>query len=277
MERQSSITQYLKSAGLPFRGEKFQAPDWAKRLKIDVGLSYSASNSIEWIRRDPDLMVLGLEPLPDSVRQLRTHIDAQPDKDRILKQLFIIPVALGLESRDANFYVTENDPSSSSLLEPSTFPVSQVITVPVFTLQQVIDSVPMHHFGRIDHLKLDCQGFDLDIIMSSKDLLSHVAVVTAEAEQGQYLNSHNDVESLEKYMTSMGFVFYNRRSRIRVWVGNYLAKFRVFNKLGIRLPYLKHRDTASDELAVDVQDPTFFNTVFMSNIRNGSITAYQEG
>lgn len=272
-----SIAQHFQSAGLSFGGEKFQAPDWAKRLKIDVGLSYSASNSIEWIRRDSDLMVLGLEPVPESVRQLRAHIEAQPDKDRILKQLFIIPVALGLEPKDANFYVTDNDPSSSSLLEPSTFPVSQVITVPVFTLRQVIGLIPMHHFGRIDHLKLDCQGFDLDIIKGSKDLLSHVAVVTAEAEQGQYLNSHNDVESLEKYMTSLGFVFFNRRSRIRIWVGTFLAKFRVLNKLRIRLPYLNHRDAKSDRLAVEVQDPTFLNPVFMADIKNGSITAFQEG
>lgn len=273
----NSIAHHLMGAGLSLQGEKFKAPDWAKKLKIDVGLSYSASNSIEWIRRDPELMVIGLEPVPESVLRLRTHIEEQPDSEQIRKQLYILPVALGLEPKEAKFYVTDKDASSSSLLEPSSFSVAQTITVPVFTLGQLIESIPIHHFGRVDHLKLDCQGFDLDIIQSASEAISHIAIVTAEAEQKQYLNSRNDVESLEEHMISMGFVFFNRRSKMRVSVGTFLSKFRVINKLKLRLPYIKHRDSKSDRLAVHVEDPTFLNAIFLEDIRNGSITAFQEG
>ena len=71
-----ALTEHIQETGLEITvGDgKIVLPDWVKRLKVDVGLSYSAANSIQWIRQDPNLMVFGFEPLPESCEKLRNWI-----------------------------------------------------------------------------------------------------------------------------------------------------------------------------------------------------------
>ena len=43
-------------------------PENCTHFKIDVGLSYGANQSSEWLEREPNLMVFGFEPNPESVQ-----------------------------------------------------------------------------------------------------------------------------------------------------------------------------------------------------------------
>ena len=52
-----------------------------KRVKIDVGLSYSAPHSQDWLSKDDDLIVIGFEPNPDcidSILSKKSNITCSP-------------------------------------------------------------------------------------------------------------------------------------------------------------------------------------------------------
>jgi len=45
---------------------KFDIPDKCIHVKLDIGLSYNAPQSQSWLSKEPNLMVFGFEPNPES-------------------------------------------------------------------------------------------------------------------------------------------------------------------------------------------------------------------
>ena len=274
-----ALIQYIQDTGLEVRGgNQIVLPSWVKRVKIDVGLSYSASNSIHWIRVDPHLMVFGFEPLLESCDILRNWISKQEDRDKLQSQLIIIPVALGQKSGTAQLHITADDTASSSLLAPKQMEQRESITVPVFPPSDLMGALPWGRIERVDYLKLDCQGLDLQILQSTGEKwLKKIAIITAEAEDDQYLDSANGLFDLVSYMESNGFIHLNPRSGLRVYLGKLLSRLTVIRSLGIRFPVKKAKDVASSKLSVETEDPTFVNRAFLREVMGGEITGFQRG
>lgn len=273
-----ALPDYLVEAGLPpaENGEIF-LPDWALRVKIDVGLSYSAANAVAWIREDPNLIVFGFEPLPESCARLRKWLSEQPDSASLSKQLVILPVALGREVGTSKLHITADDTASSSLLPPKNMGQQGTIEVQVFTLVDLLKALPKERVSHIDYLKLDCQGMDLEILKGAGDEIAKFALVTAEAEDDHYLNSTNSLRELVQFMGSNGFVHLNSRSQVRVFVGRFLSRFKSVRALQIRLPVQTSKEASSAKLSVSVEDPTFVNRAFLEQVMSGKITGSQKG
>jgi FkbM family methyltransferase len=273
-----ALLDYLVAAGLQ-RSEngKILLPDWAKRVKIDVGLSYSAPNAVSWIREDSNLLVFGFEPLPESCTRLRQWLSEQPDSVSLLSQLVIVPVALGREAGSATLHITANDTASSSLLTPKNMGQQGTIEVQVFTIFNLLKALPKESVTHIDYLKLDCQGMDLEIVKGAGGELERIALVTAEAEDDQYHNSSNSLRELVKFMESKNFVHLNARSRVRVVLGQLLARLSIVRALRIRLPVKFSKEVSSAKLSVYVEDPTFVNRAFLDQVMSGTITGSQKG
>lgn len=273
------LNQYIQDAGLEVRdGNQIVLPDWVQRVKIDVGLSYSAANSIHWIRQDPQLVVFGFEPLPESCKILRKWISEQEDGKQLQRQLIILPVALGQKSGIAQLHITAEDTASSSLLAPREMKERESISVPVFPLRDLMVALPWGRIQRVDYLKLDCQGLDLQILESTGGVwLEKIAIITAEAENDQYLDSANGLYDLVSYMTSNGFIHLNPRSGLRVYLGKLLSRLSIIRSLGIRLPVKKAKGVASSKLSVVTEDPTFVNHAFLREVMDGEITGFQRG
>ncbi len=274
-----SLIEFIQGSGLEVRGNgELEFPDWVKRIKFDVGLSYSASNSFVWIRQDPNLLVLGFEPLPESCKKLRNLISEQEDWERLQRQLIILPVALGQKAGKAQLYITAEDSASSSLLAPKEMEQRESITVPVFPLSEVMQVLPWETITRVDYIKLDCQGLDLEILKSAGGVwLQKVAIVTAESEDDQYIGSSNGLRDLVEYMRSNGFIYLNPRSTFRVYFGKLLSRLRIVRELRIRLPVRQAKEVASSKLSVVVEDPTFVNRAFLREVMDGEITGFQKG
>jgi FkbM family methyltransferase len=273
-----SFVDYVIESGLEIsqRGV-LVLPSWVHRVKIDVGLSYSASNSIQWLRSDPNLLVLGFEPHPESRIRLRSHIASLADSTDLSRRLVVIPLALGSERGKANLHVTAQDYASSSLLAPKNYPTTGNVTVDVFRLSDVLKVIPFEKVGRVDYLKLDCQGMDLSILKGAGANLQRVALVTAEAENLEYLGPSNDIRSLVRFMQSQGFVWINKRSYIRIALGHLLSRTKFTRRMGIRLPVRVLPSVASSELNVIVEDPTFVNTRYAAEVSSGKISGFQQG
>jgi FkbM family methyltransferase len=270
------LIDYFQEVGFGLHPNgKVALPDWVQRIKIDVGLSYTAVNSIEWIREDKNLLVIGFEPLPESVKRLRQWLSQQNDSVLLEKQLVILPVALGREVGSAKLTITAADSAASSLLTPKRMVQKGSLDVQVFTLAGLLRLLPLEVIERVDYLKLDCQGMDLQILKGGGGELSKIALITAEAENDQYVNSSNSLKEMINFMNSHGFIQVNPRSEIRRLVGALLSKFSFIRARQIRLPVRQSNVIASDALSVSVEDPTFVNRAYIKQVISGQITATQ--
>lgn len=208
--------QSFVSAYVPLREDgKIFIPEKMQHVKIDIGLSYSAPMSQNWLSHEEALVVFGFEPNPDAVdsilkgaKKRRQEHGECLDIRYIGKGFFLIPCALGFSQQPSiPFYVTKEDCGCSSAYPPVTIEVEKVIQVPIFQLSDFLDLFPFDTHPIIEYIKIDAQGSDLNIVKSAGDYLSqHVVYITLEAENSHYLNTDNSLHAIEDYMTSIGFV-----------------------------------------------------------------------
>jgi len=217
-----------------------------RRVRLDIGLSYSAPISQQWLSSVDDLIVFGFEPNPEAVASiLRGAVKQDPrhgeplDTRYIDSRFFLIPCALGNSERSTiPFYVTAGDCGCSSIYKPTTIPVKEIIEVPIFPLRDFFEQFPFDTHPIIEYIKIDAQGADLDIVKSGGDYIArHVLFITLEAENSAYIGTHNSTRAIDSYMKSIGF--------IRYYGGN-------------------------------TQDPTFMNARYQNYIAQNPVQIYQQ-
>lgn len=243
-----NVMEEFASSHVPMRSDgKIDIPATIRHIKLDIGLSYSAPMSQQWLSCEEDLIVFGFEPDPTSVATIKQGAIKQhpahgePLEIRFVgKSMFVFPCALGLQSGGfIKFFVTKESCGCSSLYYPAFFEVEKVLEVPVFRLSDFFDLIPFDTHPVIDYIKIDAQGSDLDILKSAgRYLEERVVYVTAEPENDQYKGTVNSVHDMDCYMRSIGF----------------------------------RRDYSHD-----TGDPTYFNPRFSEYIRKNKIKIYQRG
>lgn len=196
-------------------------PDHITHVKLDIGLSYSAPQSNDWLCCEPNLFVFGFEPNPDAVNcimnkniQKRHECHGEPLKDEFIDTRFrLLPVALSNIEKptNMNFYAMSNDIGTSSLYEPidiSLGPIKSQLKVPVYSLKHFFDVFPWNRFAYIDYIKIDAQGSDFDIIKGAGEYLKNrVVFITAEPESAQYNGcDNNTAHNMSTYLQSQGFI-----------------------------------------------------------------------
>ena len=189
-------------------------------VKLDIGLSYSAPQSNDWLSNEPNLFVFGFEPNPESIQNIlqknivkRNQGHGEPLKNEYIETRFrLIPFALMdvTEPITTNFYSMSNDVGTSSLYKPvdsNLGPIKSVSKVPVYSLKHFFDLFPWDRFDYIDYIKIDAQGADFDIIKSAGNYLKErVVFITAEPESNKYFGcSHNTIENMIEYLKERGF------------------------------------------------------------------------
>lgn len=185
-------------------------PDWAKKIKIDVGLSINAPNSEVWINEDPEVCVFGFEPNIFNIEHIHLGVkvwSVHLDPKKINKSFFYLNCALSnYISEKESFYCTEGDSGTSSLFKPNYFGVKKVSQIPVLTLESFLDFFPWHRFEYIEHLKVDAQSSDYNVLLGAGHYLSQrvVYVDVETSTNGQYSNVERPNE-IKLYLESQGF------------------------------------------------------------------------
>jgi hypothetical protein len=194
-------------------------PSWVRRVRLDIGLSYSAPISQQWLSQAEaedcaDLIVIGVEPNPQSCASIcrfgSPHWTSLQPRYIREGRFLLLPCALGDVPPAAAavvtmpLHVTANDPGCSSLFRPVDFEVLHVAQVPVFAAEDIVRLLPLD--VRVDYVKIDAQGADTEILRSFHETLAARGLrVTAEAEDVQYANTRNSEKDIARVMTSAGF------------------------------------------------------------------------
>jgi hypothetical protein len=196
-----------------------------KNVKLDIGLSYNAPQSQNWLKNEPNLLVIGFEPNPEFLQSIlsneiikkRDNNHGEPINNKYINErFFLFPIALSnvIEPTEMIFYKTIEDCGTSSLFKPIDDSLGKyeiVKSVPVYSLKHFFDLFPWDRFEYIDYIKIDAQGSDLDIIKSAGDYLKEkVVFITAEPEFCKYKDCQNNTtENMIEYLNSQGFISIN--------------------------------------------------------------------
>lgn len=249
----------LTEAGLKIQNGHFDFPDEFKRIKIDVGLSVNAPQSQIWLEDDVDLIVIGIEPLKSNIKAIVEGSSSWPvalNSKYVGTRVFLVPVALSDEKSDdgLTFYVTKEDPGCSSLLKPKNFEVLRTEVVPVWKLDDIMKYIPFGRFPIIDHLKIDAQGSDLQILKGAREFLDRIFAITVEIDTDEYEGSVNSTLEVEKLLSTYGF--YRHKPGL-------LSNLKYLMR-GLRID-------------VETDDPTFINKNALQIAHKRRIYIFQRG
>ena len=255
-----------------------ETPTSSRKLCIDVGLSEVAPNAAVWLLNDPDRCVIGMEPLDYNWEHLEGKHDSGKDDVgdgwpaiRIGEESQNVLVAknppLDIRGRffgikcaidnvsipeEKEFYHME-EVGNSSLLKPNdnhTGVIKKVEKVQCVSLSDILDHVDLKQFGsHIEHLKVDAEGHDLEVIKSAGQYLERTIFISFEMSTNnidkwdeQYIWEH-----AIHYMTNNGFkmisfdggniVWLNRRYEDRVKHNNWHRKQGHYYQDPHRCPY----------------------------------------
>ena len=218
------LKDLCEKSNIAFHNDKIHISESIKHVKIDIGLSYNAPYSMKWLQNQSDLLVFGFEPNPESLSFLLNPNTRRYNRYRgwmnfenpyLNKNFFIIPAALSNNEtpQALNFYDISGDEGCSSLFKPnddffkrSGYTINRVVPVPVYNLADFFKLLP-ESLEYVEHVKIDAQGSDLNIIKGAGSFLKEKVVwLTIEADGWQYENAEECSESnIVNYMTGQGF------------------------------------------------------------------------
>ena len=201
--------------------EKIKIPDFVKNIWFDVGTSFNSPNSIYFLKRNPKGFVICFEPDPrmyfgvyarhyvsENVWLVdNNHPTAKIERDKrtrnglhssfcenteefvkendVLTRYIIVPTAISNSEGHKLLYLDKHH-GSSSFSGKSVSPTGKSHYVPTFPLSKFIKMI-LDRFEHIDHLKIDAEGHDINVLESGD--ITKFVVITMEMRDDKYLES----------------------------------------------------------------------------------------
>lgn len=182
------------------------------KLRFDIGLSNDMPNSLEWLEKDEDVFVVGIEPHPNNFQCCKELIDNSKFKDRC----FLIESAIDdVENTDKKVFYglggpeTNYDAGTSSLRKPiGRFKnsIKEVYNVNVISLNYILDNLEYH---LIDLIKTDTQGNDLNVLKSLKEHIKKVIYIHSEYDESSDYKNANTGSELDDFLLKNNFEKYD--------------------------------------------------------------------
>jgi FkbM family methyltransferase len=168
-------------------------------IVVDVGAN-RGDWTVDLLERLPDVTVYGFEPVPATFAHLRARIANRP-------RVHIVNQALGAANETKKIFLYEEDALSSFV------PASNVGHAPRATAS--MEMVRLDDFAReagIQHihlLKVDTEGFELDVLRGSEGLLDRGAIdlVLAECDFHAVKQPHARFRDLHAFVERKGYMF----------------------------------------------------------------------
>lgn len=176
---------------------------------IDVGCRWGFAAA--WEQLGERCQVVGFDPDVAECERLREHYRSAP-------QVEVVPLALGARSGPATLHVTK-DPSGNSLYPTVTdvverFPalaggqVERTVHVELATLDEWCAQAGR---DRVDVIKIDTQGSELEVLRGAARTLAGVRAVEVEVEFNPLYEGVALFGDIDRYLREQGFVLWRLR------------------------------------------------------------------
>lgn len=216
---------------------RIKVPKKLDRVLLDIGTSYCAPHSHVWTKDTEDVCVFAFEPNPFNIECVKSgrwlnsswQNPLQLNPTVIDKKVFLVECALSDGNpKSLDFYCTKEDPGTSSLYKPTYLDVDEKVQVPVISLKHFFDLFPWETIPFIEHVKIDAQSSDFNIVKGMGDYINKVLYLTVECHTIDnnnnkfYENKDENPNQMREYIESFGFeckrwnmngVFYNKNMK----------------------------------------------------------------
>lgn len=170
------------------------------RSVIDVGAN-RGQFALFATRRFPGAAVYCFEPLPEARKQLAKVLAGRPS-------VSLFDLALGSEAADKDLRISARDDSSSLLAigrQAAEFPgTHEVDRVPVRTAR-LDDVLAVQELWRPSLLKIDVQGFELEVLRGAGSLLHAVDEIVVECSFVELYEGQALADEVVCFLGSSGF------------------------------------------------------------------------
>lgn len=147
--------------------------------------------------------VIAFEPSSRERRALRLHVVMN-----MCRNVTIENVALGNENKRANLFIVEGSQTGCNSLRP---PVAASATSPVpVSVRRLDDWLHSHKIDRVDFIKLDVEGAELDVLKGAAQLLQRRPrpVILAEVQDVRTLPWGYRAKEIIAYLGNRGYKWY---------------------------------------------------------------------
>ena len=174
-------------------------------LIIDIGAYDGSAVSIPYAE-DRNNLVYAIEPIPALAGKIRSYG---------LPNLHVFCAAIGEEEGVATFYLNQDQQTSSLLPNhaegvwvPYTDSLKTVNTLEVSVLR-LDNFMKANHIVEVDLLKVDAQGYDLQVIKSAGELIRKVKRIQLEVQITPLYKGSATKDEIIEYLKSAGFRLVN--------------------------------------------------------------------
>lgn len=191
-----------------------------RRLCIDVGARNGFSLWQRFGLGRRNVVIHAFEPNPVSMAEIAPYADRFPG-------LRLHPMAVSLENGKSRFHVTRN-PECATLLETRPEVVQQNAEIPAGSLDVLevieVETIRLDTFleregiERVDLLKIDAEGHDLDVVRSAGDAIRRVVKLRMEVQSGptMYVGDSREQEAVA-YLAQHGFALTKKYTHPHGW------------------------------------------------------------
>jgi FkbM family methyltransferase len=183
------------------------------RTVFDVGANVGGV-AHEYLRHFPDAIVHCFEPAPATFEQLKANI-GHSSRVRLHRE------AMGTQVGKATMFVGGNS-LTNSLVQSEGH--SAQVEVPVSTLDAFCQQ---HSIRDIDLLKIDAEGFDIEVLRGARKMLAggHVAFILIEVTPNRGVRQHVWLGDVQDFLEPLGFRLYGLYDQMLAWDGRPMVQF----------------------------------------------------
>ncbi len=173
------------------------ASDTPIEVIFDVGAN--VGETVRWFRRAfPEARIIAFEPIQATFSQLQANVGRLP-------RVTALNVALGAEPGEAVVHLQARARGNS--LNPAVNQPTSEGRAEVVQVETVANSARKLGISRIDFLKIDTEGYELQVLAGAKDFLPTTTFIYAEIDF-EIAGRHTNFFALYEFLRSYGFNFY---------------------------------------------------------------------
>lgn len=194
------ITALMKGVAAAIEHESILARSKSKTI-IDVGanrgqFSLAARNTL------PHARIYAFEPLRNPIRKFDELFSGD-------SQVRLFPFALGSQSGETMMHVSRRDDSSSLLPigeeQSRIFPKTQEIGVDIIQLKTLDEVLTGTNLKRPVLLKIDVQGYELEVLKGARELLKKIDIVYIECSFKELYINQPLITEVMQFLFENGF------------------------------------------------------------------------
>lgn len=207
-----SFYKHLPLGVDPYNDIKQKIPGHDFKTFVDVGANIGQT-AIQIRAAFPDTTIHSVEPVKKTFYQLQQNTKGY--------NVLTHNLALGSKNEIIEIKIDESNTNSSinSLVSTNNENISGKVSAETIKVVATAEFCKTHNIQHIDYLKIDTEGYDLEVIKGAENLLLNNAISFIEAEVSMNPGNtfHVSFEEVKKYLEQYNYRLFGLYEQVHEW------------------------------------------------------------